>query len=482
MLVFLGSAIILARVLTPSDFGVQAMVLPVAFLANNIANLGLQSAVIHRESLDSADANWLFHHSLRVNLVVAGVMAALAPLMARFYHEPRVTGVGLLWAATIYGSTLSAIQEALLKRQMRFGVVMKAQLTALVVSVVVAVAAALLGLGYWSLILQVTVMEMTRVVIIWIVCPWRPSWISSVRAGDSVSAVRRYWQSLSASRAISWVGDQLDRVMVGSVGGAAAAGLYDSAKRWAGFAFIELFMSLSDVAVGSLSRVRDERARYRIYVRNTFLPILSLSIPAMAFVFIEARLVLHVLLGDQWLGADGFVRLMCIALAAGTTGKLMQWVYMSLGQTDRQLRWTFVTTPVNVLAVLLGARSGAHGVAVAVAIANVALAVPSLWYGLRFAPVGLGDCLSIFLRPVTAAVTAAFVMWAADPHLPHLRPDLLSLVLRMVLFGLVYATVWIALPGGVSAFRNIAGGIAELRNWRLRKGVTAASLPAQSME
>ena len=86
MLLLLGSAMILARVLTPSDFGVQAMVLPVAFLANSIANLGLQSAVIHRESHDSDDANGLFRHSLRANVVFAGAIAALAPLLARFYH------------------------------------------------------------------------------------------------------------------------------------------------------------------------------------------------------------------------------------------------------------------------------------------------------------------------------------------------------------------------------------------------------------
>lgn len=480
MLLLLGSAMILARVLSPSDFGVQAMVLPAAFLANNMANLSLQSAVIHRESLDSDGANGLFRYALRANLVVAGAMACLAPLMARLYHEPRVTGIGLLWAATIYGSTFSAVQEALLKRQMRFGVVMKAQLTALLVSVIVALAAALLGFGYWSLMVQVTVMEMTRVVIIWIVCPWRPSRAAGRNARDTLSAVRRYWISLSASRSVSWVGDQLDRVMIGSVGGAAAAGLYDSAKRWAGFAFQELFMSLSDVAVGSLSRVREERERYRVYLRNVFLPILSLSLPVMAFMYVEARQVLHVLLGDQWLDADVFVRLMCIAAVAATTGKLMQWVYMSLGQTDRQLRWTFVTTPVNVLAVLLGARSGAYGVAVAVAVANVALAVPSLWFGLRFSPVTIGDYLSIFLRPLSAAVAAALAVWAVGPHLPHLQPDLVALTLRMVLFGLIYATTWIALPGGVGASRNIVGGISEFWTERSRESATAAGVPAQS--
>ncbi|HEY7568919.1 MAG TPA: oligosaccharide flippase family protein [Gemmatimonadaceae bacterium] len=476
MLVFLGSAMILARVLSPSDFGVQAMVLPASFLANNLANHSLQSAVIHRESLDSADASALFRYVLRVGLVVAAVMAVLAPFMARLYHEPRVTGIAIVWAATIFAATFSAIQEALLKRQLLFGVIMKAHMAALIVSVLVAVGAALLGMGYWSLMLQVAVMELTRVVIIWIVCPWRPSLGSAPTTRDAVLAVRRYWMGLSASRAVSWIGDHLDRVIVGSVGGALAAGLYDSAKRWASFAFQELHMSLADVAVGSLSRVRDERERYRVYLRNVFLPILSLSLPVMGFMFVDARRVLHILLGDQWLAADGFVRMMCIATVGAAGGKLMQWVYMSLGQTDRQLRWTFVTTPLNVLAVLLGAQRGAYGVAVAVAIVNVALAVPSLWYGLRVSPVALRECLTIFLRPLSAAVMAALALWAADPHLPRMRPDLVALGLRGLLFGLVYATAWIALPGGVRAWRNIVAGMSELRIGRSRESAPSAAL------
>ena len=476
MLLLLGSAMILARVLSPSDFGVQAMVLPIAFLVKNLGNLGLQSAVIHRESLNSDDANGLFRYALRANLVVAGAMALLAPLMARFYNEPRVIGIALLWAATIYGTTFSAVQEALLKRQMRFGVVMKAQLTAVLVSVFVALAAAFAGWGYWSLMLQVTVMELTRVAIIWIVCPWRPSRTVAGNTGEAVSAVRRYWVGLSTSRVVSWIGDQLDRIIVGSIGGATVAGLYDGAKRWAGMAFQELYMSLSDVAVGSLSRVREERDRYRVYVRNVFLPILSLAVPVMAFMFVEARQVLHVLLGDQWLDADGFVRMMCIATFAATAGKLMQWVYMSLEQTDRQLRWTLVTTPVNVLAVLVGAQQGAYGVAVAVAVANVVLAVPALWYGLRFSPVALGECLTIFLRPTTAAVTAAFAVWGLSARLPDLRPDILALAVRFALFGLVYLTTWIALPGGVAAWRNLVSGFSELRSRRVRESANSGAL------
>jgi hypothetical protein len=118
-------------------------------------------------------------------------------------------------------------------------------------------------------------------------------------------------------------------------------------------------------------------------------------------------------------------------------------------------------------------------VAVAVAVANVALAVPSLWYGLRRSPVAVGECLSIFLRPLVAAGLGAAVVVAAGPHLPDPRPALFSLALRLVVFGVVYAVTWVTLPGGVDALRNIVAGMSELRSVRSRDG-TASALPAQS--
>ncbi|MDQ6886946.1 MAG: lipopolysaccharide biosynthesis protein [Gemmatimonadota bacterium] len=481
MLVFLGSAMVFARLLTPSDFGVQAMVFPIAILVNNIANLGLQSAIIHREKLDARDANQMFWLALRANLAITGAMALLAPLLERFYHEPRVFGVTLLWAATIYGATLSAVQEALLKRQMRFGLVMKAQLAALVASVIVAVGAAVMGLGYWTLMIQVTVMELGRVAIMWVVCPWRPSRIArhDGEAGEGLTALRRYWATLSGSRALSWLGDQFDRVMVGSIGGAAVLGLYDGARRWSGYAFQELFLSLSDVAVGGLSRLQHDADRYRAYLRNIFLPILSIAIPVMTFIFVDAREVLRVLLGDQWLNADGFVRVMCVWAIAGSLIKLMQWVYMSRGDTDRQLRWTLVSTPVNVIAVLIGARHGTFGVALWTAGSTCALAIPSLWNALRFSPVTVGECLLVFARPALASLAGGALLLAAGGHLSVPLPALVSLMIRASIFGSGYVLAWLAIPGGGRAFRDLAGGMLALRTSRAPDG-GASVMPASS--
>ena len=102
LVVQLGAAMILARILTPADYGVQAMVLPVALLMNGIGQQALQSAVMQQDTLTPADVSGLFFAALPINFGLTATMALLGPVLAWLYDEPRVVLVSLSWAAVIF--------------------------------------------------------------------------------------------------------------------------------------------------------------------------------------------------------------------------------------------------------------------------------------------------------------------------------------------------------------------------------------------
>jgi O-antigen/teichoic acid export membrane protein len=460
LVVQLGAAMILARILTPADYGVQAMVLPVAFLMNGIGQHALQSAVMQQDTLTPADASGLFFAALPINFALTATMALLGPVLAWLYDEPRVVLVSLAWAAVIFVVSLSSIHEALLKRQLHFVTMARAQLSTHALSFAVAIAAALAGAGYWSLMLQVAVMELGRATTMWMLVSWRPKRALS-RSGNA-NVLRRYWLGVMGARIISWIGDQSDRVMIGTLGGASVAGLYDSAKRWAWFPFFELFIPLTDVAVATLSRVRNDAERFRAYVRHALRPIVSISLPIAAFMFVEARLVLHVILGPQWLGGAVFVRWLCVAIVGATMIRLMQWVYLSTGTTMRQLRWSVVTTPVILAAVILGGlRFGPVGVPAMLAVATCVLAVPSALNAIRGTPLTLADCFGVIVQPLIAAVAGALVLFAVDPRLPAAAP-VLALAMRLPVFGVAYIAGWMVQPGGRTTLGELSTRAREI--------------------
>ncbi|MGQ0537508.1 MAG: oligosaccharide flippase family protein [Gemmatimonadaceae bacterium] len=454
LIVQLGAAMVLARLLTPADFGVQAMVLPVALLVNSLANQGLQSAVIHGDALEEADASGIFFAALPINALLTSGMALSGWLFAWVYGEPRVVAVTVLWAGIVFAAALSSVHEALLKRQLRFAALARAQLATHVISFAIAIVAARAGAGYWALLLQVAVMELGRAASMWLIVPWRPRRIAA--GGAAVRELRRYWLSVIGARALSWVGDQSDRVAVNALGGAGVAGLYDSAKRWTWFAFFELFIPLTDVAVATLSRLRAEPARLRAYTRQALLPVAAVALPVAAFMFVEAQLVLQVLLGSQWLGAVVFVRWLSLALVGTMVGRLMQWVYLSIGHTGRQLRWAFVTTPALGAAVVVGAiLGGPVGVAAGLAVASWGLALPNVLVATRGTPLRVRDCAAVFARPLAAAATAAALLAAVRGALPDMFAPV-ALLLRLALFAAAYALAWMLLPGGRAMLQQAA--------------------------
>lgn len=465
-LIQLGSIIILARLLTPDDFGVVAMVLPVTILVQTVTALGLQTTMIHREHLDQREVSAMFWFAARVNLLVCLAMAATGLVLPRIYDDARVTNITVAWAALLYLTTLCAVHEALLKRQLRFGTVMSLHIGALTLGTLIGITAAALGARYWALFFQVAVTEGGRSVAMWVACSWRPS---RPRHGandlEGVRALRSYWAHLSGYRILAWLGDHPDRILIGAMAGAGVVGLYDNARRLAWYPFVELFTGLTDVAVASFSRVREDVVKYREVVRRGLTPILGLSLPAIAFLFAEAPLCVDALLGDQWAGAVPYIRLMCIAAFAGALGRVTLWLYLSMGETRRQLRWALAfQTPILLASMLIGALWGAIGVASGYTVGIVVLTLPSIVYCLRTSPVTVGDYARIVARPTIAAFTATAILALLAPALPYTGSAVLQLIETLMVFGVAYIVVWVSLPGGFHAGRELVAMGSELRS------------------
>lgn len=460
----LGLQWILYRLLTPEDYGVQAMVFPIALLVQGVANSGLQSAIIQRDELDDVQASALFWASLQWNALLCGGMAVVGVGLVALYREPRVLAVTVAWAAITFFATLCAIQEALLKRQFRFGAVLGANLTGLAVSIVVAIVAARMGARYWAIILQLAVVEVLRVSIIWAISPWRPR--SPKGLGDerhsAVAELRRYWRGFAGARFVQWIGDQADRLTVGAIGGAGLLGLYDFAKRWGTFAFLELYMALSDVAVASLSAVRKDTALFATYVRNAFLPVLVVSLPIIGFLFAEPRALVWIL-GEQWAPATRMLQALCVAIALGCIGRLAIWVSLATGETPRQFRLTLITTPAYLAGVFIGARWGGLGVAIGVAIANLVTSIPSVFYLLSTTSLEVPAVLRLYFAPLLATAGGVGVLLFAGGSLAP-ADSFAGLVVRGLAFVGVYAVLWLVIPGGLALLRGLLHRGSETRS------------------
>src|SRR5437879_218191 len=182
------STVVLARLLTPADFGLVAMVTAVSELATPFGDLGLSQATIQRKEISHAQVSTLFWINVAIGLVLMLVMAALGPVLARFYGEPRLKDITALMSLTFLLAGVRAQPEALLKRQMRFSSLAIRNVASLALSVSVAIAIAWRGAGYWAIVTIPLTAQFTQMLLSWFMVKWRPGLPrSSAQVGSMVA-------------------------------------------------------------------------------------------------------------------------------------------------------------------------------------------------------------------------------------------------------------------------------------------------------
>ncbi|NDJ17666.1 lipopolysaccharide biosynthesis protein [Myxacorys almedinensis] len=444
-----GSTAILARLLTPADFGLVAMAAPLLAFVDSLTNFGLETVTIQRSQLDHQQTSAIFWLSLRINSVVIGGMMAMAPVMAWFYQEPELVGITLAMAIGVFSVCLTSQHQALLRRQLKFEVVTVLEVSALGAGAMIAIAAAWIGWGYWALVLQVVVMQVIQSFASWQVCGWRPVRVIKTPELDAnLRSMMSYGGHLTGFRFISRLGNQLDRILIGYFSNASALGLYHVAYRWAYFSFEQIYNPLFNVAVSSLSRAQHDPQLYRRYCRQGLTPIFSVCMPLLTFSFIEAQTLILLLLGNQWLEAVPLFRLLTLAVFVGSMHRVTKWLYVSIGQTQRQFRWGLLHSSVMIVAVSIGAHWGAFGVAMGYTIAICLLTLPSVTFCLKTSPLSLGDFLGVVWRPALGSVLAGLILFSSRFLLPNLDNAIVDAAVKFIIFGVAYLSIWISFPGG----------------------------------
>ena len=176
LVVQFGTQIVLARLIEPAAFGLVAMAMPLIGFINIFADLGLSQAIIQRRDITRAQLNALFWVNVGFTVCLAAIVAALAPLAAAFYGEPRVAGIVIALSGLLIASGLSLQHMALLSRNLQFGALAAIDIAGPVMASAVGIGAALAGMGYWSLVLMQVANTATLTLLCWVFDDWRPSW------------------------------------------------------------------------------------------------------------------------------------------------------------------------------------------------------------------------------------------------------------------------------------------------------------------
>jgi O-antigen/teichoic acid export membrane protein len=450
---------IMARLLTPHDYGLIGMVAFVTGFVSMYKDLGLSAATIQREEIDREQISTLFWVNVGLGLAITLFTIAIAPLVAWFYGEPRLTMLTVATASGFLISSFAVQHEALLRRQMRYFALAAIALLSVVTGYVVGIIAAWRGLSYWALVLSQLAVVSSGTLLTLVLCRWLPG---PPKRNTGVRSMIKFGGNLTGFTTINYFSRNLDNLLIGRVWGAQQLGLYNRAYQLMALPIDQINEPVTSVAVPSLSRLKDFPQDYRRAYLRMLEKIALLTMPAVVLMLVTSDWIIHLILGSQWIGAVRiFILLGVTALfqpIANTTG----WLLISQGRTNHMFQWGLISGPIIMGSIVVGLPWGAVGVAASYAITRVLIVDPLLyWFVGRQGPVRTKD-FYLTIAPFVLASVCALLASLAFRNWVGVNNGLLTVFLCCVItIGTTFVTLAI-IPAGRRALVDVKKSIRLL--------------------
>jgi O-antigen/teichoic acid export membrane protein len=400
-----GALVVLSRVLTPSDFGLIAMVTTIIGVASLVGDFGLSLAVLRSREVSRGERTNLFWWNVAVGTLCGAAVFCAAPLVSEFYHVSELTGL-TRWLSVVFllnGATAQFRAEiARSMAYMRLAVVdVMAQLIGLVSALVVVFN----GGSYWALATQQISIALSTLCIASFLSGWFPG---LPRRDTSVRRFLTFGARTVGVQLVTYIGSNVDSIVLGRMWGANVLGIYNRAYQVFTMPINQLAAPMTNVALPVLSRVANA-ARLQSFLERAQIIISYSLFFLFAVLAAVAPPLFAALFGEGWEGVGSVVRILCLGGIFQSLSFVYYWIFLNANKVGLHLRLVAISRSVMVCLVVVGAHWGATGVAFA-----TALGLCGIWLSLTI--FGIGHCgisarglVRVSVRPLVVFLAVAVV-------------------------------------------------------------------------
>jgi PST family polysaccharide transporter len=456
----LALSVILARLLTPSEFGVVAAAMVVMVVCWQLTDLGTQAVIIQRDVIDHALVSSLFWFNLVLGAGLSLITFAGAGLLAEMLGQPHAAPAIRVLAAVSFVGALGNMHHALLRRTMRFGRLATITIANATVNLVLGVALAFAGAGIWALVLGTLAGVAVSTASSWWFERWRPTLTLDLRR---LREVARFGIHIFWANALAVVFGQLDKVIISRLLGAAALGTYAVAQRTVLSPVSAVSGTVSTVSLSAFARGQDDVAKLRSGASRAVGLLGLVILPAMIGLATLAEPAVAVVYGPQWDAAVPVMMVLAPIAALQAISCVTASIMQAMGRGDWLYRWALANCLAGAAAMAVGAQWGLVGVSTALALVLCVLGPFEMRMALSLIDMRLSTYLSTLVPHAVATAVMAVAAWlvAAGVERGH-GNDLEQLLAGAATGALVYGVlVWRAGVPALADARHIVGRYAR---------------------
>lgn len=400
--------ILLARLLSPGDFGLVAMVLVFTSIGTLLVDSGFSVALIQRQRTSDDDEMTVFTFAVVTSVLITALLWLLAPLIASFYGHPKVVDLTRVLALTLPFGALAAVPDALLTRRFDFKARARAEMLSSACSCAVALWQALNGFGVWSLVGQVMVAAVIRTLLLWSYAAWLP------RGRFSVTSFRNLFSFggfMLISNLLDTLSTRLQSLLIGKLFDSRVVGYYIVAQNTQE-APASLFAAvLNRVGLPVFSAIADQPAKLVDGLSTSLRIAMFLFLPCMVGIAVIAEPLVVLFYGQNWTPAAPILSILALSAAFWPLHVLNLVALTAQGRSDLFFRLTAIKKAILIGLIILFSPGGAVAVAWAVLISSLIAVVINTHYTGKLLGYGLWAQLIEQRGTVALSSLAAFAGW-----------------------------------------------------------------------
>lgn len=452
--------VVLARLLSPDEFGMLAIMLVFVNVGNVIVQSGLNTAIIQAPDATERDYSTVFWMSLTVSAVLYAAVFLAAPAVAAFYGMPAAVTPLRVLVLVLVVNAYNSIQEAIVARNLEFQKTFRATITAGVVSGATGVAVALAGGGIWALVLQQLVQQACKCLVLALQVPWKPQLVFD--PGRAAALFRFGWKLL-ASGILEQGYQSLSDLMIGKVFTSADLGYVSQGKKYPYSLGCLLDGAIQPVMLSAVSRVQDDLSYVKRLARRALKTSTFIVMPAMALFAVAAEPIVRLVLGEAWLPSVPFLQMYCFVYALLPIHTTNLQVLNGMGRSDLFLRLEVVKKAIGVavLAVTVFVLRDLHLIVAGYMLVGVVSTFVNAAPNRRVIGYAYHEQVRDILPALALSAVAAGAAWTVS--LLDLS-DLATIALQMVVMALAYLGIAALLR--VEELSYLLGTARELRMGR----------------
>ncbi|MGX8712792.1 MAG: lipopolysaccharide biosynthesis protein [bacterium] len=345
------SGIILARLLTPYDYGCIGMLMIFMLLAESMIDGGFGSALIQKKNPTQTDFSTIFFWNMGLSVVLYAVLFLTAPLIARFYGIAQLSEILRVQGLVLFVYAFNIVQRNLLQKKLNFKVLSIVTIITSVTALTITIIMAYQGYGVWALVAQNMLTAAIPAIVFWFYVKWRPKWVFSWQSFRELFGFGFY---MFLTNLLNQFGHQIQGLLIGRFYNASTMGYYSKANSTERLASTSISKIMSQVTYPLYAAVQDDKAMLGNMIKKITLTISYITFPLMFILLLCAKPLFILLYSERWVDSVPYFQVLCIAGLAYSLQSVNYQSVAAIGKSKTMFVWTFVKRAVGILFVVAG--------------------------------------------------------------------------------------------------------------------------------